>query len=180
VAKYTSKHKITNAGELWEYPNIYKEMERASERALVRKSEKRASHARRDIAMIHGIRKFAESQFNNEKLHQNYINILTGHTGANLDVSTYWDVDEHINEVYKEYIKCLPRLAISNDERRKHEIVGAKSLSTEQELAYEQRISDQESRIKKLEKALLDKLTNGMTEDNARPELYKPLSQLRE
>ena len=103
---------------------------------------------------------------------------MTGHVSANLDVSTYWDVEQHIEEIYQEYIKCLPRLAISADERRKYDVDSAKFLSTEQELAYEQRISDQDLRIKQLEKIVLDKMASPMTRDNTRPELYKPLSEI--
>tara|TARA_Y100001936_G_scaffold210628_1_gene217531 strand:+ start:56 stop:1408 length:1353 start_codon:yes stop_codon:yes gene_type:complete len=180
VRKYTRQHKIDKTGELLEYPDIYKQIERAGHKAKVRDEQKKGATDRRDKAMIHAIRKFAESQFNNEKLHQNYINILTGHVSANLDVSTYWDIEENIDVVYQEYIKCLPRLAISNEERRKYEVKGAKSLSTEQELAYEQRIADQETKIAQLEKIVYEQLTNKMTQENTRPELYKPLSTLRD
>ena len=183
VSQYTAKHKVTASGKRLNYEGIYKIVERAGQKAQVRIAGKRQNTKtleRRDIANIHGIRKFAETTFNNERLHQNYINILTGHTSANLDVSTYWNYEDNINEVYAEYIKCLPKLAISQEARRKFDVLGAKSLSTEQELAYEQRITDQEKKIKELETLVLDNLTNPMTQRNTKRELYKPLSQLRE
>ena len=178
VSQYTAQHKVTASGKRLNYEGIYKIVERAGQKAQVRIAG--TKQERRDIANIHGIRKFAETTFNNERLHQNYINILTGHTSANLDVSTYWNYEDNISKVYDEYCKCLPYLAISQEVRRKFDIQASKSLSTEQELAYEQRITDQEKKIKELETLVLDNLTNKMTQKNTRPELYKPLSQLRE
>jgi site-specific recombinase XerD len=185
VNKYAKGHLLTTTPKKMSYTSIYQFLDRASQNMGIRKQQKldeshKRGMVRQNIALVHGLRKFAESQFNNARLHQNYINILTGHLSANLDVSTYWDVDQHIEEVYQEYIKCLPRLAISAEERRKYDVDSAKSLSTEQELAYEQRISDQEMRIRQLERMVLDKMTTSMTRENTKPELYKPLSQLRE
>ena len=181
VNQFEKGHLLTKTPPKMSYQSMYQYLDRASRRLGLRtKVTRNGKHERKKIALVHGLRKFAESQFNNAKLHQNYINVLTGHVSANLDVSTYWDVEQHVDEIYEEYIKCLPRLAISADERRKYEVVGAKTISTEQELAYEQRIADQDEKIKQLEKMVLENITTSMTRDNANRKLYKPLSTLRE
>ena len=53
---------------------LKRKIERAGLKAQVReKANTKTRWARKEKAMIHAIRKFAETAYNNEKLHQNYI-----------------------------------------------------------------------------------------------------------
>ena len=93
---------------------------------------------RYNVAMVHGIRKFFATAVSNSKVSSNVQALFLGHISKNLEVSTYvdWDNKDSVETMYREYIQCLPALAVSERQKAIYGIEQAKSMSTETELQY--------------------------------------------
>ena len=143
----------------------------------MRKVENKAKNGeskRFDVALVHGMRKFTSTAMANARIHSNFQSMFLGHISVNLEVSTYWDNEQSVEEMYQEYVKVLPRLAISEAQRGIYGIEDAKSISTEKELEYANDITELKKQNLRLQEQversqyqisqLLNKMNEGSTE----------------